>query len=220
MLIDGHRRMRAAISNGFKEVPVNVFAQKPSEAEILATQLTVNGHRESLSPVEEYEAFSRLQKLRNWTASELAKNLAVSNAEVTRVMAIGKLSVDEKQLIQDGKLGKSSAYAFSRLNDAQKAELAPKVAAGTATRDELNGHARKSASSNGARTRLITCELARGSLTVKAKGGITLKSFIELLEETIRECKKARNDNLDISTLVRVLRDRLKAKPVSQATAS
>ena len=112
MLGNGHRRLEAAREAGIPELPVIVFPQKPGEAELLATQLTINGHRQALNPVDEFEAFTRLSRLKDWSPSELARGLAISNAEVTRVMAIGKLSAEERQLVREGKISKSSAYAL------------------------------------------------------------------------------------------------------------
>ena len=208
MLGDGHCRLRAAMSLGLEEVPVVIFPQKPEEADLLAIQLTINGHRQGLNPVDEYEAFVRLAKLKSWSATELATCLAVSNAEVTRVLAIGKLSAAERQLVREGKISKSAAYALSRMTPEQRATLTRKAAAGEITRDELNTQARKKGKAEEVKTQRVSCPLAGGTISVQSATGLNLPSLIDLLEELIRECRKARSQGLDISTAVRVLRDR------------
>ena len=136
MLGDGHRRLAVAREAGIPEIPVIFFPQKPTEAELLATQLTVNGHREALNPMDEFEAFSRLAKLKNWFFSELADGLAVTNSEITRVMARGNLSPVEQQLLREGKISKSAAYALSRMTGEQRAAMVLKAASGEVTRDQ------------------------------------------------------------------------------------
>lgn len=48
MLGDGHCRLEAAREAGLTELPVVIFSQKPDEASLLATQLTINAHRLAL----------------------------------------------------------------------------------------------------------------------------------------------------------------------------
>ena len=211
MVTDGHRRLLAARLAGKQEVPVVVFPQKPECAELLLTQLTINGHRQALNPVDELEAFVRLAKLKQWNAGDLAHHLAVSNAEVTRVLSIGKLSDSERQLVREGKLSKSAAYALSRMSPEQRATMARKAAAGEITRDQLNQQARKKGKSEEVKTQRVSCQLPGGTVSVQAPTGMNLPSLIDLLEELVRECRKARSQGWDISTVVRVLRDRSRA---------
>lgn len=128
MLIDGHRRMQAAGEAGLTEIPMLVFASKPSEAEVLTKQLTINGHRQALTPIEEFKAFSRLAALNGWNHVQLASGLAISKSEVTRVMSIGGLSPDELHLLADGKLSKSGAYALARMEGEQRKQVAGRIA--------------------------------------------------------------------------------------------
>lgn len=212
---DGHCRYEAARDAGLKELPVIVFPHKPSEAELLTIQLTINGHRNSLNPVDEYQAFSRLMRLRSWSLAELAEGLAVGNSEVTRVMAIGKLSQDELQLVREGKLSKSAAYALTRLSPEKRAAMVRRAAAGEVTRDELNSKARrKKAGEDGPKSRRVNCAVAGGSVSVQSIDGLDLPGLISLLEDLVRECRKARSQGLDISTAVRVLRDRQRSTAV------
>lgn len=208
MLGDGHCRLEAAKHIGLAELPVIVLTEKPTEAELLATQLTINGHRNELNPIDEYEAFARLSSLNGWSPSELAAALAVSNTEVSRVMAIGKLTDEERQLVREGKISKSAAYALARVGSEQRAALARKAAAGEITRDELNRHAKKKPKTNGSVTKKVSCQLPHATVSVQAKNGLNLPSLIDLLEDLLKECRKAKNQGLDIKTAVSILRDR------------
>jgi ParB/RepB/Spo0J family partition protein len=215
MVIDGHRRLEAARRAGLKQLPAMVFPQKPSEGEILAAQLTINGHRESLNPVDEYEAFSRLAALKNWSHSELAAGLAVDNAEITRVMAIGKLSPEERQLVRDGKISKSAAYALSRMSQEQRAAMTRKAAAGEVTRDQLNACARKKPKAAVAKSKRLSFAISGGVISVSTSAGLTLDGLIEVFDDLNREFRKSRTQGLDVSTIVRVLHDRRRAQPAA-----
>lgn len=208
MPVDGNCRLAAARKLGLTEVPAVILPQKPDESELLLTQLTINGVRHALNPVDEYEAFARLAKLKNWNASELAAGMAVSNAEVTRVLAIGKLSKEEQQLVREGKIAKSAAYALARMNPEQRATSVRKAASGELSRDELNAQARKKCKAEIAKTQRVNCSLAGGTVSLQSSAGLNLGNVIDLLEELLRECRKARTQGLDATTFARVLRDR------------
>lgn len=215
MVADGHGRLEVALELGKLDCPVIILPRKPSEAELLVTQLAINGHRESLNPIEEYEAFVRAMKLMNWSASQLAQGLPVSGAEVTRVMSIGKLSVEERQLVLEGKISKSSAYALSRMPPEVRAVMALKAAQGEITRDELNKQARRTKKTVGAKTRRFCCPMAEGTISVQAIEGMNWDSLIELLEKLLKECKRSKTQGIDITTAERVMRDRNRVKPAA-----
>lgn len=212
MLGDGHCRLEAAREAGLKELPVIAFSHKPGEAELLATQLTINGHRLALNPMDEHDAFVRLAKLKNWSPSDLAAGLAVNPSEVTRVLALGKLSPDERQLVREGKITKSAAYALSRMSPAERASLVQKAANGEVTRDQLNARARKKDRSESVKTQRVSCAVAGGKVSVQAEQGLNLGGLIELLEELLKECRKARSQGLNISTAAKILSDKSRAQ--------
>lgn len=208
MLADGHRRFEAARDIGLAELPVVVLAERPTEAELLSAQLTIGLHRQQLNPLDEYQAFARLAKLMQWSPSELAAGLTISNAEVTRVFSLGKLTPEEQQLVRVGKLSKSGAYALSRLPPEERASYLLKLAKGKVTRDELNSRARKKSPTEERGIRRIRCLLAEASVSIQSKTALQLVSLIELLEGLVRECRWAKSQGLDLLTAVRVMHDR------------
>jgi ParB family chromosome partitioning protein len=207
MLGDGHFRLEAAREAGLKEMPVIVFQHKPDEAELLATQLTINGHRLALNPMDERDAFLRLMKLKVWSPKDLATGLAISPSEVTRVLSLSKLSPDEQQLVREGKITKSAAYALSRMPAEERASLVEKAASGEITRDQLNARARKKDKSESVKTRRVSCALAGRKVSVQAEQGINLGGLIELLEQLLKSFRKARSQGLDVATAVQILKD-------------
>lgn len=213
MLVEGHRRFFVAPHAGLSEIPMLVYASKPSEAEILTKQLTIGHHRAGLTPIEEFKAFSRLAALNEWNHAQLAAGLAISKSEVTRVMSIGGLSAEELQLIAEGKLSKSGAYALSRMEGEQRKEVAGRIASGEVTRDQLNKEVRAKATKDaGAKVRRIRFVLPGCVITIQTTVPIGLTETIDHSDALGRECRKFRSQGLDISTAVRVLEDRNRAQ--------
>lgn len=205
---DGHRRWTAARAAGIPDLPVIVLPEKPDAAQLLVAQLTINGQRAGLNPVDEYDAFAKLAAMKKWSPSQLATALAVSNAEVTRILSIGKLNDEERRLVREERISKSSAYALSRMPPEQRQALVEKAAAGQVTRDQLNRKARRKPATEGLTTRRISCQLTSGTVSINAPGGVSLAGVIDLLDELIRQCRKARSQGLDVATMVRILQDR------------
>lgn len=220
LLCDGHCRLAAARAIRIKEVPIHVRDAKPNEQDLLLIQLTISAHRRGLNPVDEYEGFKRLANFHGWSASQLAEALAISNSEVTRTMSLGQLSEEDLQRVREGKISKSAAYALTRVPPEQRAELAKKAAAGELTRDQLNAQARKKPKKKDEKkSHRVTCETVSGTISIRSPMGLDLQAMVELLEDLLRECRKARSQGLDISTAVSVMRDRARIQSTSTAGA-
>jgi ParB family chromosome partitioning protein len=208
ILTDGHRRLEAARIAGLREVPVIVLPNKPSEAEMLSAQLTINGHRQGLNPLDEYAAFMRLMQLKGYSPSDLAAALAIGGPEVTRVLSLGKLSPEEQRLVRDGKISKSAAYALSRMEPGERAAMLPKVVSGQITRDQLNSRARRPRSAETVKTKRVKFELGEVVCILQSRKPLSRDAIIEWHEESVREWRKGRSQGLDTSTIVAVLCDR------------
>ena len=214
MLVEGHRRLFVAPHAGLTEIPMLVYASRPSEAEILTKQLTIGHHRAALTPIEEFKAFFRLAALNEWNHAQLAAGLAISRSEVTAVMAIGGLSPEEQQLIAEGKLSKSGAYALARMEGEKRLAMAGRIARGEVTRDELNKAAKRKASADTeGKVRRVRFHLPDGYvITIQSTKPIGWSESIEQFDALGRECRKFRSQGLGVSTAERVLEDRSRAQ--------
>lgn len=210
MIGDGHRRWRCSKAAARETVPCIVFPKRPAEDELLAVQLTINAHRQNLNPMEEHVAFERLATLRGWTPSQLAAGLAISTTEVTRVLSLGKLTTEERQLVRDGKVPKSSGYALARIAPEERKGLAQKVAAGEVTRDQLDALAWRKPKGNGAAIKRVCCAIPDGSVTVSCGRDLNLSALADLFDGLARQCRKFKSQKLDTSTAMRVLHDQVK----------
>jgi ParB family chromosome partitioning protein len=81
--------------------------------------------------MEQARGFRQLMDLNGWTATELAAQLHLSNATVSRAMALLKLPDDLQAKVDDGTLPPTTAYQVAKVKDAGKQrELAEKAVAG------------------------------------------------------------------------------------------
>lgn len=99
LVCDGNMRLEAAKAAGLKTVPVIVLPDKPGPPDMLLTQLVINDLRHELNPIDRFEAYIRLMELKKWSPAELAKGLSVKAAKVSTVLALGKLTTEERELV-------------------------------------------------------------------------------------------------------------------------
>ncbi len=130
----------AARHAGFEAIPAIVVADDLNEAQILQQQWIANCHRQELTPMEKVRAISRLMQLTGWSASETAKRLSMSGANVSRLLALLSLPEPIQIQVEDGVIPASAAAELARVDDpAKQAELAQRIAGGQLTRDGLTG---------------------------------------------------------------------------------
>jgi ParB family chromosome partitioning protein len=86
VLVAGERRLRAARLGGLNRVPCTVTAGDPA---ILA--LIENLHRQDLTPLEEAEAYHRLQRERGFSLADLAQLAGKAISTVSEILSLAKL---------------------------------------------------------------------------------------------------------------------------------
>ena len=98
------------------------------------------------------------------------------------------------------------------MNGEQRAAVVRKATTGVVTRDELNSQASKKQANPTVKTSRISFKWAGCTITIQSPNGLSIDSAIEMLESLLRECKKARTQGHDISSLIRMLRDRSRSQ--------
>lgn len=94
VIVDGERRWRAALRALIQELEVIVLSAKPSAAEVLLAQLSVNQFREHLSAREQQAAYRRLLDELHLTQTELAARLGVAPSTVNKALARERIAAD------------------------------------------------------------------------------------------------------------------------------
>jgi ParB family chromosome partitioning protein len=126
IVVMGERRWRAATMAGLPTLTCVVMEAPAAAGDLLALQLIENCLREDLAPIEQARAYRSLIDLNGWSARQLAGELAVNPATVTRALALLDLPADVQDAVEQGAIAPHTAYEVSKL---QSAELQTEVAA-------------------------------------------------------------------------------------------
>lgn len=114
-LVDGVQRFNACLDCGLETIPANVIASD-TEANMMRKQIVGNIHRIETKPVEYSKHLQKILALDPLlTVAQLASQLNKSSAWISQRM--GLLNLDKKiaDLVDDGKINLSNAYALARL---------------------------------------------------------------------------------------------------------
>jgi ParB family transcriptional regulator, chromosome partitioning protein len=115
VVLVGERRWRAARMAGMAALSC-VIADSPMTAEeVLAIQMIENALREDLTGMEQAKAYRSLIEANGWSARQLAGELAINPATVTRALALLELPDAVQEQVEQGGLSPAAAYEVSKL---------------------------------------------------------------------------------------------------------
>lgn len=213
-LLWGHRRLRAALLVGLKDLQVIITDRQLSDTEIRLIQLTENMHRVDLTGHEKWLACAELMCMNpRWQLKDLAEHLHLDPSMLTRLLSPSKCIEAAQDALRDGKIGISDCYAISKVPESEQAGLLAMKLSG-ATRDAIEHAGRSNRARNAPAVKLsrVKCPLASGVLIVASGEGLSLDDLIEALAEAQKEARRAREQGLDAKTFQAVMRDRAKAR--------
>jgi ParB family chromosome partitioning protein len=212
-LEDGGCRLQAARQAGLRTLLGLDVGKKPSRAELLMAQASIDQHRQSLPPVDKAKLFRSIMEESRWTARHLSEALQVSEGSLSRTLALLSLPEELQQQVNAGILEPSKAYLIGQESDpAKQAELAS-LARGV-SRDSLSDAIRKRQVAEGTaekRMSRVTCPLPSGVTVVVSGEALSLDGVIAALADAQKEARKARDQGLDAKTFQAVLKDKAKA---------
>jgi ParB family chromosome partitioning protein len=125
-IIAGERRWRAAKQAGLNEVPVVV--RDINDQVALAIALIENIQRDSLTPIEEAKALSRLIQDFKMTHEEVSQVIGRSRSAVSNLLRLLKLSDAVKVLLENGEIEMGHARTLLPLPKDLQIKLAQEVA--------------------------------------------------------------------------------------------
>jgi ParB family chromosome partitioning protein len=114
-LIAGERRWRAAQTAGLQRVPVII--KESAEPEAFELALIENIQRKDLNPMEEAEAYFRLQRDFHLNQEEIAKKIGKERSTVANMIRLRKLPAKIRTDLVDGSLSMGHARALLALDD-------------------------------------------------------------------------------------------------------
>ena len=119
-IIAGERRWRAAQAAGLSTVPVTV--RDVPDGRLLELALVENVQREELTPLEEAQAFQRLQEEFRLTQEEIARRVGRERSTIANALRLLRLPRELRELVSQGRLDAGHARALLAL-DRQEDQL-------------------------------------------------------------------------------------------------
>jgi ParB family chromosome partitioning protein len=116
-IIAGERRWRAAQQAGLATVPVTV--REVADERLLELALIENIQREELSPLEEAQAFQRLQQDLGLTQEEVARKVGRDRSTIANSLRLLRLPREVRELLAAGRLEAGHARALLALEHAE-----------------------------------------------------------------------------------------------------
>lgn len=136
VILAGERRWRAAKLAGLSDLQCVIHDGSIQTDERLAIQLIENALRDDLKPVEQARAYRRLMDARGWLMRELADELGIHEASVSRALSLLDLTCTVQEQVDRGAIAPSSAVEIAKLPDAESQEA---VAAAVVTENLKRG---------------------------------------------------------------------------------
>jgi ParB family chromosome partitioning protein len=112
-IIAGERRWRAALELGLPTVPVTI--RGVPDDRMLELALVENIQREELSPLEEAQAYQRLQEELRLTQEQVAQKVGRDRTTVTNTIRLLRLPREVRELLGEGRLDAGHARALLAL---------------------------------------------------------------------------------------------------------
>ena len=117
-IIAGERRWRAAQQAGLATVPIVV--REVADDRLLELALVENIQRQELSPLEEAQAFHRLQEELRLTQEEVARKVGRDRTTVTNTLRLLRLPREVRDLLNTGGLDAGHGRALLALDKAEE----------------------------------------------------------------------------------------------------
>ncbi len=121
-LVAGERRWRAAQAAGLGTIPAVV--RELSDAETVEVALIENLQREDLNPMEEAEAFDRLNQEFNLTQEDIASRVGKSRPHVANTLRLLQLHKSVQDMVRSGSLAMGHARALLGLHGVDQVRAA------------------------------------------------------------------------------------------------
>ncbi len=113
-IIAGERRWRAAQAAGLATVPVTV--REVADEQLLELAIVENLQRQELTPLEEAQAFHRLQDEFRLTQEEIARRVGRERSTVANTLRLLRLPRELRELLAQGRLDAGHARALLALD--------------------------------------------------------------------------------------------------------
>ncbi|MEV5605758.1 ParB/RepB/Spo0J family partition protein [Streptomyces sp. NPDC052299] len=191
VVIDGNRRLAAAVEAGIDELRIDVNdALAASAADILESALIANVHRVDVAPLDQAHALQELVGVHG-SQGKVAKRLGKTPAWVSQRLALLELTPELKEKVESGELRVEPARRIGRMPkneqaaEAKKAIEAPKTprqrgraqaADGAPTVNGVNTSEDRGSRSAGSGVAVNAVNTSRGDVRGSSEPGATVNA--------------------------------------------
>jgi ParB family transcriptional regulator, chromosome partitioning protein len=117
-LVAGERRLRAAQSADWRQVPVQI--REVDDRQMAELAIVENVQRKDLNAIEKAESFQRYIDQYQCTQEELAARVQIDRSTVANLIRLLELPADVKRMVQEGDISQGHARALLPLGDEQE----------------------------------------------------------------------------------------------------
>lgn len=213
VVVDGHRRLRAAAKAGLTSVPVIVNERELPPADVLRNQLVLDCQKVHLSAMERARAIERLMSETHWSAAQVSLTLGLSSAQISKYLSLLTADPEIQDRVARGDLAASTAYHITRIRDkGERTNLAEQASRGALTRDDAASKSKRRnkdvarrdrARSAGSRTAV---SLGPGLSLVMRGATITLDTLADWTEEFLNKVRSASSGGVTLDAFINSLR--------------
>ncbi len=191
-VVDGETRRQAALLAGLESIPILVYECELTESQLVIAQLTANAQRRDFTWDELAGIYAELMLLNGWSQAQLARNIHVSTAQVSKVLAISaNLCEEVRALVAAGKVAPRAAYAMSRVEPQQQMELADKFVKGVLCVESVESRVAQILGKGEKKQKPMKVELGGVTIIVAATNVMdAMKSAATKLLEAIKRLEK------------------------------
>lgn len=127
-LVAGERRLRAATSLGWKEIPANV--RDVDDRALLTLALVENLQRSDLNPIEEAEGYKRLVDEFGLSHPQIAELVGKDRSTIANLLRVLNLPLTVRNWVRSGELSLGHARALLPLSDSKQIQAFAKEVVG------------------------------------------------------------------------------------------
>lgn len=197
-LIDGHGRYLSLHQLGSKTIAAIVMSSDLAEADLLIQSLVINCCRSDLHFLDRAEAFRQLLQKHTWTQTKLAAETGEDIATVNKLLAIAHQDDMTKQTIRDQQMKFVQAYQLCRMTKEERER-------------KLQPCGQSGSEASSITVKRVACPLASG-ITVTVQGrALSMEDFLFSLEYVLKEGRKHKAKNIDVTTVGKLFQDQAKA---------
>jgi ParB/RepB/Spo0J family partition protein len=210
VLVDGERRWRAAKLVGIKNLIAIVLEHEPTPSELHQIQMCIEAHRVGLSAMEKSDFLFKMKQENSWSITELAEKLTMKQPLVTKLLKFQDGCSELREALRTGSVDQDKAYTICLEPDHVKQRELLKESS-SLTREQLRQKARSDGEPADVKAAVARFPLSCGVMVSVQGRKMNLTGAIDAMLEAVKELKKGQAEHWDITTAMRVMRDKAKS---------